>query len=103
MYQLIIEDSVGRLIENSRGDLLKVVADAAPHVFNMDSYHKVRRELIRAGGAYASFFPSSRGVDQMPVQILIMDAAKYSDRQDYKHQQFLSRQRLYKPRSEHGL
>jgi rubrerythrin len=69
-YQMTVTWADGDHRASASGSLRYVLEYISNHVpIQMDSYHKVWRELARTGGAYSSFFPAH----PMPMQVVIIE------------------------------
>jgi hypothetical protein len=74
-YKLTLSYATGEEVLTTEGGTLLAVLqymNERAYCFKhgeVDSYHRIRRELLASGGAYSRFFPS---VDGMPVQLLII-------------------------------
>lgn len=69
-YQMTVTWADGDQRATACGSLRYVLEYIANHVpIQMDSYHKVWRELARTGGAYSSFFPA----EPLPMQVVIIE------------------------------
>lgn len=71
MYDVVLRHLESAHIQQYTNELKQAVEWVHGKLPEMDSYHKVRRMALRAGGAYASMQPSPEGV--YLVQIVSQD------------------------------
>jgi hypothetical protein len=78
MYKLSFFSVSNQLLEGFEGDLLHCVEYAGLRLLEMDSYHKVRRCILKVGGAYTNFFHLIDQESPKLIRVCIVSRALYN-------------------------
>jgi hypothetical protein len=77
-YLLTVTDTHGHEYVSVSGSLLHCLEIMGDRTYcfkdGVDTYSRIRRELVASGGAYSRFFPSSEN-DKLPIHLVIINEA----------------------------